>query len=176
MCNEDTAVGVQPRVECLWDTSVPQAPIPIRAPAVYVFALPVLQESALKLATYALGEIDGQLQLPQVRPTFVSVATHYVRSRRGGGETQVAIVAALERAVADSSHPMTTMELRAWALDAQERITESMRRSRLPMTALSLNAPALKTPRAITAADTSDYANLAIVHEAFLRLGGRSRP
>lgn len=153
-----------------------EAPGPLRPPTIYTFALPALPDSALKLAKYALAEIDGQVQLPQVRPKFVSVSTHYIRTRRGGGQTQVAIIAGLERQVADSSQPMTLVELRAWALDTQERVTQSARRSGMPTTPLSLNAPAQKTPRAITAADVNDNGNLEIVYEAFVRLGARRIP
>jgi hypothetical protein len=46
----------------------------------------------------------------------------------------------------------------------------------MPTTPLSLNAPALKTPRAVTAADTSDHGNLGIVNDAFLRMGARRVP
>src|SRR5688572_23055684 len=84
-----------------------QAPGPLRPPVVYTFALPALPDSALKLAQYALAEIDGQVQLPQLRSKYMSVSTHYIRNRRGGGQTQVAIIAGLERQVADSSTPLT---------------------------------------------------------------------
>jgi hypothetical protein len=130
-------------------------------------------DSAVKLAKYAMGAIDGTISLPRVRPKLTTVSTHYVRNRRGGGHTEVAVMAAISTEPRDS---VTLVELSAWALDMQQEQTYAQRRSRTPATPLSQNAPALKTPRAITVADTSDWRALSDVLDAFVQGGARIKP
>lgn len=145
-------------------------------PAVYTLALPAAPDSALKLAKFALGAIDGLQQLPQIRPKMTIVSTHYVRNRRGGGQTEVAVMVAVDRLPVDTVPVRTVVELRAWALDMAQQQTAGQRRSGFPSTALSTNAPALRRPRGITPADTLDWQSLTFVLEAFEKLGAQRLP
>lgn len=145
-------------------------------PAVYTLEVAATPDSAVKLAKFAMGAIDGTLSLPRVRPAVTTVSTHYVRNRRGGGQTEVAVMAAVHRQIADSARPVTLVELSAWALDSQQQQTVAQRRSGMPATPLSQNAPALKTPRAITVADTTDWRALNDVLDAFVQGGARIKP
>ncbi len=150
----------------------PQGPVP----GVYTLALPAAPDSALKLARFALGAIDGLQQLPQIRPKMTIISTHYVRNRRGGGQTEVAVMVAVDRQPADTVRVTTVVELRAWALDMAQQQTAGQRRSGVPQTALSTNAPALRRPRGITPADTADWRSLTSVLEAFEKLGAQRLP
>ncbi len=145
-------------------------------PAVFLFDVAAHPDSALKLAKFALGAVDGTVQLPQVRPEMTSVSTHYTRSRRGGGQTQVAIMVAIARRVADTLAPVTQLEVSAWALDMAQQPPSGQRRGGFSGTALSNNAPALRRPRAITPQDTVDFRALEHVVEAFEAKGARRRP
>lgn len=144
-------------------------------PAVFRLDVAGQPDSALKLAKFALGAIDGTVQLPQVRSSMTSVATHYTRSRRGGGQTQVAVIVAVDRHVADSLAPITQVEVSAWALDLAHQATAGQRRSGFPSTALSTNAPAQRQPRAITPADTADFRALEYVVESLISQGAKRR-
>jgi len=155
-------------------TTTATAPIP--AATIVILAVPASPESTVKLAKVALGAIDGLVQLPQVRPAMTTVSTHYVRNRRGGGQTEVAVIAAVDRLPTDTLIPVTRVELGAWALDMAQAVTATQRRSGLPTTPLSQNAPAIRRPRAITAADTNDWKALDIVAEAFIKHGARRVP
>jgi hypothetical protein len=146
------------------------------APAVYSMALPVLPDSALKVVRFALGTIDGSIQLPQIRPKLTTISTHYTRNRRGGGHTQVAVMVAIDRRPLASESPATAIELSAWALDLAQPTTASQRRSGMPQTPVSTNAPALRRPRAVTPNDTSEFRVLLTVLEEFQRLGARKHP
>jgi len=146
------------------------------AAAVYTLAVPATPDSAVKLAKSALGSIDGTVQLPQIRPKLTTVSTHYTRNRRGGGQTEVAVMVAIDRTPMDTAAHLTVVELRAWALDMAQQQTAGQRRSGSPQTALSTNAPALRRPRAITPVDTVDWQMLGYVLEALERLGARRLP
>src|SRR5688572_4806051 len=61
-----------------------------------VLAVPASPDSTLRLARFALGEIDGAVQLPDVRSNTTTLAKHYFRSSRRG-EMQVAILATVAR-------------------------------------------------------------------------------
>jgi hypothetical protein len=152
------------------------ATAPRPAPAVFLLEISVQPDSAVKLAKFALGAIDGTLQLPQIRSARTSLSTHYSRPRRGGGQTDVAVIAVINRSVHDTLAPVTAIEVGAWALDMAQQQSSSQRRSGFPATALSTNAPALRRPRAITVADTIDFRTLEYVIEAFEAHGARRRP
>jgi hypothetical protein len=146
------------------------------APAVFRLDVAGNADSVLKMTKFALAGIDGTMQLPQVRSSMTSVSTHYTRSRRGGGQTQVAIIVAFERHAADSLKPTTMVEVSGWAMDMAQQATAGQRRSNFPSTALSTNAPGNRQPRAITSADTLDYLAMTSVVEAFVARGAALRP
>src|SRR5688500_10494262 len=87
------------------------------SPEVFALDVPATFDSTVNLARFALQAIDGSLQMPRVRPRTTSVSTHYTTPRRGGGHTQVAIIAAVNRSASDSSR--TIVELSAWLLDVR---------------------------------------------------------
>ena len=143
-------------------------------PVVFDYELAVRPESALTAARFALGTVDGTIQLPQIRPKFTTISTHYTRNRRGGGYRQVAIIIAVDReATLRDSAPVTALELRAFALDMAQPAPAGPRRSPFPSTALSTNAPALRTPRPITPVDTVDWQTLLLVAESLELKGAR---
>ena len=133
-------------------------------------------DSAVKLARFALGSIDGTIQIPQVRPTFTRVSTHYTRNRHGGGTRQVAIILAVDRKMSDSVNVVTLVELSGWALDLAQQQSASARRAGVPATPLSTNAPALRQPRLLTQRDTSDYGAVVAIAEMLERHGARRLP
>ncbi len=146
------------------------------APIIATVIVPVSPDSALKLARHALGEIPGSVQMPRVRRDLTTVSTHYSRTRRGGGQTQVAIMAGVARMAVDSAQPATRVELRGWMLDLPVPAPPRQRRSDLPVTAITTDAPVIRTPRAVTARDTIDAANLEFVLAGLLRHGARRVP
>ena len=74
------------------------------------------------------------------------------------------------------SAPVTALELRAFALDMAQPAPAGPRRSPFPATALSTNAPTLRTPRPITPADTVDWQSLLLVAESLELKGARRLP
>lgn len=154
-----------------------QQATPVSNPVVFGYELAVRPESALATARFALGTVDGAIQLPQIRPKFTTISTHYTRNRRGGGHRQVAIIIAVDREAAmRDSLPVTGMELRAFALDMAQPAPAGPRRSPFPATALSQNAPALRTPRPITPVDTVDWQALLLVAESLELKGAKRLP
>jgi len=107
---------------------------------------------------------------------MTTVATHYERQRRGGGRTQVAVIAGVGRTVADPAAPVTIVELRAYTLDVAYQFTEADRRWGVPQTAVTTNQPALRNPRVVTPADTVDSRVLRIVLDGFVRRGAHRLP
>ena len=146
------------------------------SPEVFALDVPATFDSTVNLARFALQAIDGSLQMPRVRPRTTSVSIHYTTPRRGGGHTQVAIIAAVNRSTADSSR--TIVELSAWLLDVAHQLTPAQRRAGIPTTAITTNAPVLNRPRLVTPADTAHYKSLEYVLESFVQHGARliSRP
>ena len=146
-------------------------------PVVFGYELTAPPESALVAARFALGTVDGSIQLPQIRPSYTTVSTHYTRDRRGGGQRQVAIIIAVDRAsTRRDSVSVTAIELRAFALDMAQQVTPGPRRTPMPQTALSTNAPALRTPRPITPVDTLDWHALQLVAQSLEARGARRIP
>jgi hypothetical protein len=141
----------------------------------YVFAVPALPDSALKLAKFALGTIDGTISLPQIKPKFTTISTHYTRPRHGGGQREVAIIAAVDRVPVDGPTPATFVELAAYALDMAQAQTAGQRRAGVPNTAVSSNAPALRRPIPLSQRDTVDWRSFEAVIEALMSVGGKRR-
>lgn len=144
------------------------------SPEVFTIDVPATFDSTVNLARFALQAIDGSLQMPRVRPRTTSVSLHYTTPRRGGGHTQVAIIAAVNRSASDSSH--TIVELSAWLLEVAHQLTPAQRRAGIPTTAITTNAPALNRPRLVTPADTAHYKSLEFVLESFVQHGARFLP
>ena len=128
-------------------------------------------DSTVSLAKFALRAIDGSPQMPRVRPRTTTVSIHYTTPRQGGGHTQVAIIAAVNRSVPDTT--LTRVELSAWLLDVAHQLTPAQRRAGIPTTAITTNAPALNRPRLVTRADTAHYTSLGYVLESFVQYGAR---
>src|SRR5687767_4532035 len=141
-----------------------QRPVPSAKPqplpASVMLEVGASPDSTLKLAKVALTAIEGNVQLPKVRPTMTSIANHALRNRRGGGQTQVAVIAAINRQVADTGAPVTLVELSVWVLDMPQPVTPAQRRSGVPVTPITTNAPAVRHPRAMTPADTIYWKSL----------------
>lgn len=152
-----------------------QPPKAAQQETVFLLAVAASPDSALNLARYCLGEVSGSIQLPQVRATHTTIATHYSSSRSGGGVRQVAIMA-LVRHDPKATTATTLVELGGWALDQAQTQTNPRARPRVPSTALSTNAPALKTPRAVTPRDSADWFALHVVLAAFEKAGARRMP
>jgi hypothetical protein len=148
--------------------AAPPAPINVR------LAVAAHPDSAVKLAKFAIGAIDGSVQLPKVLPTMTTVSTHYTRDGRRGRPTQIAVIAAVSRTVSDILSPVTIVQLSAWALETPEPLNWQPRRG-MPVTPVTTGA-ASRPPRAITVADTSDWKLLEIVVEAFEKHGARRLP
>lgn len=142
-------------------------------PEVFVLDVPAPFDSTVNLSKFALRAIDGSLQIPRVRPQTTSVSIHYTTERRGGGHTQIAIIAAVSRS-ADST--MTRVELSAWLLDVAHQLTPAQRRAGVPTTAITTNAPALNRPRLVTQADTAHFKSLEYVLDSFVQHGARLLP
>ena len=154
-------------------TNAPAQALPI----VLTYEVPVVPESAYAAARFALGAVEGFIQMPQVRPKFTTISTHYIRDRRGGGQRQVAIIIAVDRAsTRRDSVSVTAIELRAFALDMAQQPPRGQRRSSFPQTALSTNAPAQRTPRPVTPADTLDWYALQLVAQSLEAKGAQRIP
>ena len=145
-------------------------------PTAIVLEVPATPDSAIKLTQFALQAVDGQLQLPKLRPTHTTVSLHYVKTRKSGGQTQVAVMAAVARTVPNSARPITTVELSAWMLDIARPVTRAMQRSGRPITPVTTDAGRDVRPRAATARDVDDWASLEYVAEVFVRHGARRLP
>jgi hypothetical protein len=145
-------------------------------PRAITLALDATPDSALKLAKLALGSIEGVVQLPKVRPQLVTVANHLLRNRDGGGQTQIAVIAALDRQVVDTARPVTMMELSVWVLDMPHQLSPAQRRAGVPSTPLTTNTPAFKQPRAMTPADTTYWRTLEDVVASMIQHGARRVP
>lgn len=141
------------------------------APEVFTLEVPAAFDSTVSLARFALRAIDGSPQMPRVRPRTTSVSIHYTMPRQGGGHTQVAIIAAVNRSMPDTS--VTRVELSAWLLDVAHQLTPAQRRAGIPTTAITTNAPVLNRPRLVTRADTAHHKSLVFVLESFVQHGAR---
>jgi hypothetical protein len=153
-------------------TAVPKSPQPQTA---VLFAVNASPDSALKLARFSLGAISGIIQLPQVRPTYTSIATHYTRNRIGGGHSEIALIAAVSAVRADSTAG-SMVELSAWILDRPHQLTPAQRNAGIPSTAITTNAPANPRPRPATVRDKEEWASIEHVAEVLLRGGARRVP
>jgi hypothetical protein len=142
-------------------------------PRAMILSVNATPDSVVKLAKYALKAIEGVVQMPKVRPQVTTIANHQLFNRDGGGQTQVAVIAAIDRRVQSADHPTTFVELSVWVLDMPQQISASQRRAGVPVTPLTTNAPAIKHPRAMTAADTTYWRSLEYVAEAFVKHGAR---
>lgn len=139
------------------------------APAIVLLAVPASPESTLTLARFAMGEVDGTLQAIQWRPSAAVISTRYTRNRRGVGMTEIAIVAAVGRMVADTSRPLTLVEVRAWAMD-------SLAQRRQLGAPITTTGTVTHRPRPITLADSTDWIMVQYVLEAFEKHGARRLP
>ena len=163
---------------CGGNGSLPPQPTsfgPEAPPTFYVFAIPALPDSALKLAEFALGAIDGTIGLPQIKPKFTTLSTHYTRPRHGGGQREVAIMAAVDRVAESTTPPSTLVELAAFTLDFAQAQSPGQRAARVPNTALSSNAPALKRPVPLSQRDSVDWRSFQVVIDALVSAGGKRR-
>ena len=145
-------------------------------PRAVMLALPALPDSALSLAKAALGSIEGVVQLPRVRPQMYTVANHVYRNREGGGQTQVSVIAAVDRRVRDATAPASLIEVSVWVLDMPHQLTAAQRRAGVPATPLTTNAPAFRQPRAMTPRDTLYWRSLEHVVDALVNYGAKRLP
>src|SRR5207302_4968807 len=87
-----------------------------RAPSTAVAPRPVLLEvsaspdSTLKLASFALKEIDGELRLMQYSPNAVITSIQYFTNGRTG-PIEIVVVTAVARHVTDALRPRTAVEV-----------------------------------------------------------------
>lgn len=139
------------------------------APAIALLAMPASPESTLALAKFALGEVDGTLQAIQWRQNAAVLSTRYTRNSRGVGMSEIAIVAAVGRQVADTSRPLTLVEVRAWAMD-------SLAQRRQLGAPITTTGTVTHRPRPITLSDSTDWASVEFVLQAFLKHGARRLP
>ena len=128
-------------------------------------------DSVVKLAQFALRAAEGTLESPRVRGEIMTVATRYVRDRKGdGGLREVTVIVAIDRTVRDS---LTHVDLSAWATEVQRD-----RRPALPgpgrrPAPSSVQTFARDGPELIrvTPKDTEDWLVLEEVLGAFLDQG-----
>lgn len=139
------------------------------APAIVLMAMPASPESTLALARFALGEVDGTLQAIQWRPNAAVLSTRFTRNHRGVGMSEIAIIAAVGRQVADTSRPLTLVEVRAWAMD-------SLAQRRQLGAAITTTGTVTHRPRPITLADSTDWASVELVLAALEKRGARRLP
>lgn len=161
---------------CAGNTPAPDVPADPSVRPYFLLALAAKPDSAVELAKFALGSVEGRVSLPQTRPKVITVSNHYVRDRRGGGQREVAVIAAIDRQIADSTAPVTTIEVAAWAIEMAEQTKQRRFGPQPPATALSTNAPATRQPRQITPRDTTDWQILELVVASLVSRGARIRP
>jgi hypothetical protein len=139
------------------------------APAIVLLAVPASPDSTIVLAKFALGEVDGTLQAIQWMPNAAVLSTRYTRNRRGVGMSEIAIIAAVGRQVADTARPLTVVEVRAWAMD-------SLAQRRQFGAPITTTGTVTHRPRPITLADSTDWASVEFVLQAFQKHGARRLP
>jgi hypothetical protein len=155
-------------------TSQAAATVTPQAQEFFVFAVGGTPDSAVALAKFALGSIDGSIGLPRITGKTTNITAHYTRPRHGGGTREVAIIAAVDRASVDAK-PTTLVELAIYGLDLEQSQSYAQRRARATATPLSQNAPALKRPILLTPRDTLDWRLFEVVLDAMTGLGARRR-
>jgi hypothetical protein len=138
-------------------------------PAIVLLAVPASPESTLVLAKFALGEVDGTLQAIQWRQNAAVLSTRYTRNHRGVGMSEIAIVAAVGRQVADSTRPLTLVEVRAWAMD-------SLAQRRQMGAPITNTGTVTHRPRPITLSDSTDWSSVETVLVVFEKHGARRLP
>jgi hypothetical protein len=156
-------------------TRASSSPQPVM-PTAILLEVPARPDSALRLAQFAIQAIDGSPQPARPKSGYTTVAMHYARTRSGGGQTQVAVIAAVEHTMKNAAGPVTAVELSAWVLDLPRQLTPAQRRAGIPATAITTDAPLNPRVRAATARDTVYWSSLEYVAEVFLRHGARRLP
>jgi hypothetical protein len=168
-------------------TKAPASPSPATAPTlapestVVVFMLGVIapRDSAVKLARFAMGIVDGVDELPQTRKEGVVVARRYTQSRRGGGHTDVAIIAIVQRPERVATET-TFVQLSAWALETRADLPMLAPRRRASPASAAADRPQVamrpNQPRRITPSDTVNWAMLQLVLAEFTRSGAQRVP
>jgi hypothetical protein len=134
----------------------------------------------VKLARYALGEVNGAIQQSKVQRDVIILSTRYTRERKNGGHTEVTIIAAVDRKPA-RLEPMTTMvELSAWAIDVEPSRTglASTGRSPRDLPTLSTTSPTTvsssqQQPYRITRDDTEHWNKLEDVLNTLIDVSTR---
>jgi hypothetical protein len=149
--------------------------------AVFRLSVVASRDSTVKLAQFAIGAVQGVDELPQTRKEGIVLARRYAHARRGGGQTDVAIIAIVELATRVAAET-TLVQLSAWALDTRAPLPVAPPRRAGPNPA---SAAAQRTtsvamrpnqPRRITPRDTANWALLQIVLDEFTRRGAQRLP
>lgn len=168
------AIAVVAITSCGGNAPEPQTQPDPAVRTYFLLQVAMTPDRAVELAKFALGSIEGTVNLPQIRPKVITVSNHYLRDRRGGGQREVAVIAAIDRMIADPAAPVTTIEVAAWAIDlAQAPPPRRFGQPQIPSTALSTNAPATRQPRQITPRDTTDWQMLEVVVASMVSRGAR---
>jgi hypothetical protein len=151
-------------------------PMP-EADAVFMLGIAATPDSAVRLAKFALGIVDGVDELPHTRKEGIVVARRYAHARKGGGQTDVAVIVIVQHRTPETADT-TRIQLSAWALDTradlpipQRRVSPAAATFQRPPVAMRPNQP-----RRVTAADSTDWGMLQLVLDEFRRLGARQLP
>ena len=148
--------------------------------AVFMLGVAATPDSAVRLAKFALAVFDGVDELPRARKEGVVVARRYVRARKGGGQTDVAVIAIVLQPIREATDT-TRIQLSAWVLETRADLPQPLPQRRAPPPgAVAAERPAAamrpNQPRRITASDSTDWGTLQLVLEEFARKGVRPLP
>lgn len=156
---------------------------PVRAPesdsAVFTLGITATADSAVRLAKFAIAIVDGVDELPRARKEGIVIARRYTRPRKGGGQTDVAVIAIVHQPSRDSTET-TLIQLSAWALDTRADLPQPQQRRVHPAAAVTAQRPPVamrpNQPRRVTASDSTDWGMLQLVLAEFARKGARPLP
>ena len=160
-------------------TPAPQQPVTTPDEITY-FRVPIAlpADSAVKLARFALGTINGTIKETPSRQRVLVSTQH---TREGAAfHRQITIVAAVQRKPVGPAADTTVVELSAWAVDQVEAVRTKTLSGR-PIPRLQSNAPigsiAQDRPYLITATKSpDDWRTMEDVLGALVALSSRPRP
>ena len=142
---------------------------PLSAQNVIRVEVPASPAKTFDLAHEALAVIlEGTTQDPRWLPTAAILSTRYMRRRSGPLITDVLVIAAIGRQIADTLHPKTLVEVSAWTVETP------VGRTQFGASATTTTAP--PRPRPLSRAETSDWAYVDRVVQYLVESGGKRLP
>jgi hypothetical protein len=142
---------------------------PATATNVIRVEVPESPARAFDLARDALGAVlEGTPENPRWLPSAAVLSTRYLRRRSGPVLTDILIIAAVGRQVADTLHPKVLVEVSAWTVD-----------SPVPRTQFGASASSVgmvPRPRPLSRSETTDWATAERVVEYLVASGAKRIP